>query len=208
MRKRGSLLITLGVLLLAAALGLTAYNLYEDHRAAVAADQVTVQLKEVLPEPQPQQPSQPSTPETVIPDYILNPHMDMPEIEIDGEEYIGTLSLPSLDIELPIISHWSYPRLRIAPCRYVGSAYTDDLVIAAHNYNYHFGQLKNLNEGERVVFTDTDGNVFTYEVAARETLMPTAVEEMTSGEWDLTLFTCTLGGSYRVTVRCDRINAE
>ena len=32
----------------------------------------------------------------------------------------------------------------------------------------------------------------------------TAVEEMTAGEYDLTLFTCTYGGQSRVTVRCDR----
>ena len=35
-----------------------------------------------------------------------------------------------------------------------------------------------------------------------ETLMPTAVEEMESGDWDLTLFTCTVGGRTRVAVRC------
>lgn len=35
-----------------------------------------------------------------------------------------------------------------------------------------------------------------------------AVEEMESGDWDLSLFTCTLGGSYRVTVRCERTEDE
>ena len=32
--------------------------------------------------------------------------------------------------------------------------------------------------------------------------MPTSVQEMTDGDWDLTLFTCTVGGKSRVTVRC------
>jgi len=45
-------------------------------------------------------------------------------------------------------------------------------------------------------------------VAAREVLLPTAVEEMTAGEWDLTLFTCTLGGRSRVTVRCELVETE
>jgi sortase A len=35
-----------------------------------------------------------------------------------------------------------------------------------------------------------------------EILSPFAVEEMTSGDWDMTLFTCTVGGQSRVTVRC------
>ena len=115
------------------------------------------------------------------------------------------LKIPAFGLELPVLSQWSYPNLRIAPCRYQGSAYTDDLVIAAHNYTSHFGNLKNLQEGDTVILTDMDDNVFTYKVALRETLMPTAVEEMSSGDWDLTLFTCTLGGSYRVTVRCERV---
>ena len=76
-------------------------------------------------------------------------------------------------------------------------------MIAAHNYSSHFGRLKNLSQGDEVTFTDVDGNVFSYVVAALETLSPYAVEEMTSGGWDLTLFTCTIGGKSRVTVRCE-----
>lgn len=72
--------------------------------------------------------------EEEISDYILNPEMDMPTQEIDGQDYIGTLVIESLGLSLPIISEWSYPRLRIAPCRYAGSAYLDNMVIAAHNY--------------------------------------------------------------------------
>ena len=42
-----------------------------------------------------------------------------------------------------------------------------------------------------------------------ENLQPTQIEEMTekteeSDEWDLTLFTCTTGGSARCAVRCVR----
>ena len=41
--------------------------------------------------------------------------------------------------------------------------------------------------------------------AAVDILDHTAVEDMISGEYDLTLFTCTYGGENRVTVRCDRV---
>lgn len=143
--------------------------------------------------------------EIEIPDYMLNPEMEMPVILNNGQEYIGVLEIPSLDLELPIISEWNYARLKKAPCRYAGSAYTDDLVIAAHNYESHFGRLKDLSLGDAVSFTDVEGNRFEYEVVLKETLMPRDVNEMKSGEFDLSLFTCTVGGSYRVTVRCDRI---
>ncbi len=152
-----------------------------------------------------EQPQQDIT-EIEIPDYVLNPEMDMPVLEHNGQDYIGVLEIPVLGLELPVISEWSYPRLKIAPCRYTGSIYTKDMVISAHNYQAHFGQLKNLYEGDRIIFTDADGNVFTYAVDFIETLSPYAIEDMTSGLWDLTLFTCTVGGSYRVTVRCDLVN--
>lgn len=94
--------------------------------------------------------------------------------------------------------------LRRTPCRYSGSAYRDDLILLAHNYESHFGRLKSLSPGDAVLFTDADGNEFAYEVLELEMLRPTAVEDMTAGDWDLTLFTCTLGGQARVTVRCLR----
>ena len=49
-----------------------------------------------------------------------------------------------------------------------------------------------------------DGVVTNYEVVGLDVLVPTAVEEMTAGDFDLTLFTCTYGGQSRVAVYCDR----
>jgi sortase A len=128
--------------------------------------------------------------------------------EVSGENYIGVLSLPTLDLELPVMADWSYPRLKIAPCRYTGSVETGDMVIAAHNYMKHFGTLRSLEKGDRVYFTDMENRIYTYEVAEVEILQPTAIEEMTAGEYDLTLFTCTYGGKSRVTVRCMSVVEE
>lgn len=128
----------------------------------------------------------------------------MTEVEINGYTYIGYLSIPELGLDLPIMADWDYTRLRITPCRYTGSVRGEDLVIMAHNYASHFGGLSKLSEGDSVIFTDMDGVVTTYEVVAQDVLDPYAVEEMTSGDFDLTLFTCTYGGKSRVTVYCDR----
>lgn len=140
-----------------------------------------------------------------MPEHVLCPDMEMPVETVNGIDYIGLLGIPALELELPIISQWSYPNLKTAPCRYKGSAYTDDLILCGHNFPSHFGNLKNLSEGDMVTFTDMAGNEFTYQVVERETLMPTAIEEMESGDWDLTLFTCTVGGKSRVTVRLERM---
>lgn len=245
--KRGRLLITLGLLMLLAAAGLTGYNLLDAHQAAVSARQSAQHLREVIPTVSPipatavptavptatpspapaqaasapaqsaptQAPAAPTAtqapalptpmPEIIIPDYILNPDMPMPTAEHNGQRYIGVLEIPALRLELPIISQWSYPRLKKAPCLYYGSAYKDNMVIAAHNYPEHFGRLAELREGSRITFTDMDGNVFHYEALGVETLKPTAIRAMTHSDYDLTLFTCTVGGSYRVALRCDRL---
>ncbi len=233
MRKVYTVCIFLGLLLIAAALSLIGYNLFDEMKAEKSSEKALEQLileiptekaeqtsgdrsdkassgtSDVTSKRMPEQPTPPTTEEISpseieIPDYILNPNMDMPVKEIDGQEYIGKLEIPVLGIELPIISEWSYPRLKIAPCRYTGSAYLDNLTIAAHNYASHFGNIKKLSPGDEVIFTDLDGNIFHYVVASVEILQPTAIEEMTDSEYALTLFTCTIGGKSRVTVRCDK----
>lgn len=209
-KQEGLLLITIGLLLIAAALFLVSYNLYDELRAEQSARQAVTQLDAYLPaEDAPEAPSDSaggqeplvSDERTVIPDYVLSPNMEMPVETINGIDFIGVLRIPALELELPIISEWNYPNLKTAPCRYSGSAYLNNLIICGHNYTSHFGTLKNLWEGDIATFTDMDGNVFTYKMVERETLLPTSIDAMESGEWDLTLFTCTVGGQSRVTIR-------
>lgn len=195
-KQEGLLLITIGLLLIAAALFLVSYNLYDELRAEQAAGQVVNKL-----EASTNQEPLASDERTVIPDYVLSPNMEMPVETINGIDFIGVLRIPTLELELPVISEWNYPNLKTAPCRYSGSAYLNNLIICGHNYTSHFGRLKTLSEGDIATFTDIDGNVFIYKMVERETLNPTDIEGMESGNWDLTLFTCTVGGQSRVTIR-------
>ena len=110
----------------------------------------------------------------------------------------------AIGIDLPVMSEWSYPRLKTAPCRQFGSSRTDDLVIAAHNYESHFGKLTSLTAGDDVAFTDMDGSVNEYVVNKAEVLDPHSVEEVEHSGYALVLYTCTYGGKTRVTVFCDR----
>ena len=141
--------------------------------------------------------------------YELHPDMAMPTVEVDGHIYVGFLEIPELGRILPVMDEWSYPNLKIAPNRFVGTVYAHDMIICAHNYDRHFGQIKTLKEGDEVIFTDVFGNRFNYEVSEVTVLQPTDVEEMTDpDDWDLTLFTCTIGGATRVTVRCVMTGSE
>ena len=137
------------------------------------------------------------------PVYERHPDMTMPTVEVDGHMYVGYLEIPAISRVLPVMDTWSYPSLKIAPCRFVGTVYAHDMIVCAHNYDRHFGQIKTLQEGDKVSFTDVYGDRFEYEVSEVTILQPTDVDEMKDPvDWDLTLFTCTIGGATRVTVRC------
>lgn len=180
-----------------AALCLLAYNRWDDWRAG----QTVAEIQEALEE------AEEDGGLSAVDETGGAENGEMATIEIEGYAYIGTLSIPRYGLELPVMAKWSYPGLKIAPGRYSGSVRMDDMVICGHNYDRHFGNLKYLEAGDPVTFTDVDGNVFSYRVEEVITLQPADVEEMvnqTETDWDLTLFTCTLGGQARVTVRCSR----
>ena len=92
--------------------------------------------------------------------------------------------------------------MKIAPCLYYGSVYDNNMVICAHNYKRHFGRLKELMSGDLVLFTDLERNQYIYEVIMAETIDAYQVDKMLEESWNLTLFTCTAGGSKRAAVRC------
>ena len=176
MGKRSAWLVRLGVVLLAAALGLTLYNLRQSNDAAQTTAQVLQELETALPERREpaQAPATAASPQETEPkpDYVLNPDMEMPVTRVQNRDYIGVLTIPALGLELPIISSWDYPSLRVSPCRYTGSVYTDNMIIAAHNYASHFGRLGELSPGDSLTFQDIDGNVFSYTVADLELIDP------------------------------------
>ena len=187
----GLVCIVRGVVLLLAAGGLYAYNRYEDAHAGAEAQTVVADLQQKVETPEPEAESGPLDPE-------------LPVVEVDGNEYVGEISLPAIGIDLPVMSEWSYPKLKISPCRQFGSSRTDDLVIAAHNYESHFGKIGTLALGDEVRFTDMDGIENHYTVSAIEVHDPTDVEAVEHSGHDLVLYTCTYGGKTRIVVFCDR----
>ncbi len=202
----GNILKGAGLILVTAAVLLLVYNLWDGHRARESEEAILAEYLQENKKASESPDASDKEDKQNIPDYLLNPDMDMPEYTLKSlgdVACIGILEIPALDLELPVISSWSYSSLRQAPCRYSGSAYKGDLVIAAHNYQSHFGGLRTLPEGSEVFFTDAVGNRFSYYVAVTEALTPWSVDDMTSGEWPLTLFTCTLDSQNRVTVRCE-----
>ncbi|MDC7294473.1 sortase [Butyrivibrio sp. DSM 10294] len=183
----GYFYILLGIVFLGTAAFIVKNNLDENASAGEASDHL---LSEVIEQ---------------VPDVVLasEDHGDMPVVDVEGRSFIGTVQIPGLGLLLPIQSEWASDNAKVSVCRYEGSAYENNLIVAGHNYIEHFGRLEELTTGDSVVVTDMNGKSFYYEVVNIETLGAYDVEEMESGDWDLTLFTCTVGGSNRITVRCE-----
>ena len=135
--------------------------------------------------------------------YERVPGMEMPGEKVNGHEYIGTLSIPSLGLKVPVQRNWSYENLSVSPCRYSGSAYAGNLTIIAHTY--HFGKLSSLALDATITFTDMENNVFRYVVREKNTISPNDANEIAHSGYDLTLVTCTLSGTKRVAVYCERV---
>lgn len=201
--KSSSKFIGLGLLLIGAALLITIYNFSISYIAEKKSQQALEELRKGIIIA-----AEEGTDKNTgdgQPLYKSYPDMDMPLLTIDGVSYIGILKIPSLSLELPIKGELSNEALYNAPCRYSGSVYKDNMIIAAHNYYSHFGSLARLMPGDEVSFTDGDGNEFLYTVSEQVQIDGTDVDGMKSGEWDMTLFTCTVSGTKRVTIRLDRV---
>ncbi len=185
--KKSYVFIIFGILLTLSAFLLSGYNRVIQFKAEKASKSIVKELEALK----------------ITPLDIKNPDMEMPVEKVGGYDCVGILEIPDLNLKLPVLSEWDNKKLRVAPCRYTGNIYNDNLIICAHNYSKHFGNIKRLKAGQKLTFTDMYGNIFQFTVSSNETVKPDA-ENINAGNWDLTLFTCNTAGNARVAVRCIR----
>ena len=216
MRKGfGICCIILGICCLISSLRLIAYNHWEEENAQNASKNILQDVRKNMPDntheesiPEESQ-TEESIPEEIDRAETTEIPVDIPQemltAQVDGYDCIGVLSIPVLELELPVLTDWSYTKLKIAPCHYFGSYFEKNFVIAAHNYQSHFGRLSALQPKDLILFTDVSGTVYCYEVVLLETLPGNATKEMITSGFDLSLYTCTTGGASRVTVRCNAV---
>lgn len=193
--NKGKLFIIVGVFLILVSLTMTFYNKYEDLNAGKQAKAALDVFK-----------SEVTVQNHIVESLTTEEVRKMKTVNINGDEFIGTITIPTLNLELPVMSEYSYSRLKKAPCRYYGNLFTNDLIICAHAYETFFANLIKLKQNDLIIFTDVDGNNYAYEVLEIEILKPTDVDKMVNNEFDLTLYTCTSDNMNRVTVRCNRVN--
>jgi len=209
-RKAGVAFVGMGAVLILSALLLFLYNEISDS----AREKVTRTLYRDLQAVMEQRQSTAAAPLTPVPvettaetTQETSPVVEEPQtVTVQGYECIGILEIPALALSLPVLSDWTYEKLEIAPCRQFGSASTDDLVIAGHNYKSHFKYLYELRESDEIRLYDTAGREHTYEVVLVQSVQAEDVDAVQNSGYDLVLYTCTYSGSARTAVFCNRID--
>ena len=129
----------------------------------------------------------------------------MLQTSLQGYDLVGIIRVPGVGVELPVLNDWNYDLLKLSPCRYSGSIEGQDLILMGHNYKKHFAPLRRVSPGDRVEFLDINGTSHAYVVAETEVLKPTQLDELSSSDYSLTIFTCTPGGQSRFVVRCEPV---
>ena len=194
-QKRGLVLLAVGIMLVLSGLGIYVAQQQEDAAARKTAAVLLQQLEnKTLPaNPRPES-------ETAEPvDPVL------PEVTYMGYTLLGSIRVPSIGIELPVLDQWSEEMLKVAPCRYAGSISAGNMIIMGHNYKSHFNPLHKAQVGAEVEFKNTIGTVFRYRIAKIEYLHRTEGEKLPTQEYPLTVFTCSPGGLERTILRCEPI---
>ena len=203
-QKRGLVLILAGLVMVFAAMGL---HLTEVRKDAMAGEnsQILLQYLEqaYVPVEVPEVPATDGDLSMLEREEGLPIVTKMPEREYLGYAMIGTVRVPSVGIQLPVMSKWSYSLLDVAPCRYTGSIPGEDMIVMGHNYKSHFTPLHKVELDAQVEFEDVNGVVYRYRVAEIITLHKSEKAELPS-DYPLTLFTCMPNGRDRLIVRCEK----
>ncbi len=203
-RNRGLVLVAVGLVLVLAGVGLYALQQKQDALAGQSADALLQELDYEIKFGYPDaagslSPDLPDRgPEEEPPAAEEEP---MPSKSLSGYDLVGILRVPSVGIELPVLSSWSYALLNVAPCRYSGSVEHGNLIILGHNYKSHLQPLERVSVGDLVEFTDVNGVTHVYTVDAVDTIHGSDGDLLPS-EHPLNIFTCTRDGQRRIVVRC------
>ena len=198
-----NVLLCIGGLLILSGAVLYAHNYRESNRAYELGIKQVAGIKEQIEE-------RTATESSAVSDEIMQETVpagedkpkQLPVVIIDGYPYCGYLSIPKIGLEMPVTDGATAENMHYSLSRYAGDPYQQNMIIAGHNYRAAFLNLRDLEAGDEIYFTDMDGEVFRYRVLESIIIPGDAVSAMEEGEWDLTLFTCTYGGADRFTVRC------
>lgn len=131
------------------------------------------------------------------------------EVAADGLTYIGTLNVPSIELNMPVVDGTTDVDIAISAGHMLGTAYPGQIgnsVIVGHrgySYGRLFNRLDELAKGDHIAVT-YGGQTYQYTVYQSKVVLPTdtSVTNQTNKAKVLTLITCTplYSSDYRLVI--------
>ena len=129
-------------------------------------------------------------------------------IQYEGYQVIGTIQIPKLNIEYPILVESTKESLEKSISR-VGDGKVNEignLTLAGHNYidGTMFGRIDQLEDEDEIYILDLYGNTVKYRVFNKYVTNPDDVSVLNTTEEgirEVTLITCTNGNSSRLIIK-------
>ena len=124
----------------------------------------------------------------------------------------AVLNIPSLGINYPVLSDTSEELLKISLNKFWGPSpnTVGNYCIVGHNYKNKkmFGKLADIKNGDIVELTDNSGKTIKYAVYNKYVVNPEDVactSQLTNGNKEVTLITCTNYGKQRLVVKAREV---
>ncbi len=147
-------------------------------------------------------------------EVIIEENNETTHVTQDGQSYTteAVLNIPSLGINYPILSDTSEELLKISLNKFWGPSPNEvgNYCIVGHNYKNKkmFGKLSSIKNGDIVELTDNSGKTIKYTVYNKYVVEPEDVSctsQLTNGNKEVTLITCTNYGKQRLVVKARQV---
>lgn len=173
--KLSTILLAVGMLLMALAVAILVFDHFAAKKYAADARDRADKLISLMPEAD----------DGLVLDKSDN---TMPTAELDGGDYIGVIEIPMYNSKLPVLAEWDKGEVAKQPCRFSGSIYDKSLVVGGSDGIGQFDFMKLITVNDTLYFTDMEGARFTYTVSAIEKIGDASAEALSDGDFDLVLF--------------------
>lgn len=148
-------------------------------------------IRELIPEPQ-----------GAVPEERRDNTMS--SLSVDGTDFIGIMELPRFGSVLPVCTDWK--NTTKYPCRFDGSIYDRSLIIGGTTQKGQYSFYRDISVGDSLLFTDTEGNLFSYNVTDIRYSDSADLEALQMKDSDLTLFIKNIYAFEYIIIYCKTIS--
>lgn len=148
-------------------------------------------IQELIPEPQ---------------GAVLEERSDnmMATLSVDGTDFVGLLELPEYETILPVCADWG--KISKYPCRFRGSVYDRTMQIGGTSQKGQYDFYRDISVGDSVLFTDMEGNCFSYKVSDIRYEKHADQSALQRKEAAMTLFVKNVYAFEYIIISCDALN--